>query len=40
MTITHHDDADFYAGVQQLVTKGLTFTADHFHLTIKLTGGF
>lgn len=39
MTITYHDDDSFYEGIQQLVTKGLTFVADHFHLTIKLTGG-
>lgn len=40
MAITYHDDADFYAGIQQLVKQGLTFTADHFTLTVKLTGGY
>lgn len=40
MTITYENIDDFYAGIYNLVTKGLMFEADGSKLTITLTGGY
>jgi hypothetical protein len=40
MTITYTDANQFYAGIAQLVERGLTFDADANNLIITLTGGY
>lgn len=40
MTITYATSDSFHDGILALVTRGLTFHADHDKLTITLTGGY
>lgn len=39
MTITYADDKEFYDGIFALLERGIGFKADHYKLTITLTGG-